>query len=172
MKGSSSIELKSNLAIGLAYLIAAIAGACALGAQILIMTSLETPRSSLLNNPFSIFISAAIFGVILCLCVEVILVTPLIIGFRRFKWGWVNPFTGITIGFLLGAVPAFLVFLIPFEGELDVAMGYFAHGFPTWAGWMRAASDGLIFGFVGAVSAAVFWAIAIRSSAGQATARK
>lgn len=50
-----------------------------------------------------------IFGSLYCLVVELLVVAPLVAGFRRFGWRWVNTVSVAVIGFLTGVLPLTLL---------------------------------------------------------------
>ncbi|QQQ18677.1 hypothetical protein JIP62_00530 [Brevundimonas vitis] len=52
------------------------------------------------------------------LAVEIFVITPLLIAHQRYRWGWLNGWTGTALGFFLGAAPWPLM-LLAFS-DLDV----------------------------------------------------
>jgi hypothetical protein len=114
-------------------------------------------------------------GGLVCFVVELAVVTPLLLGYRRYRWKWLNGWSAVVIAFALGAL-----FSLGWEvfdathhcpgcsdwGPNSVA--YELNGVTTAAGW-RVWRDGLApgavgFGMVGGISALVFRLIAIRAS--------
>jgi len=55
---------------------------------------------------------------LVCLVVEAVLVAPLLVGFHRYRWRWLNGWTGPLFGFVIGAAPTLLV-VQPWGGGLD-----------------------------------------------------
>jgi hypothetical protein len=96
------------------------------------------------------YIYLLIFGGLVCLAVELVVITPLLIGFHRFRWRWLNGWTGALIGFALAFAATLLVV------EFAPRRGYAAGG---WIGAMLACSA---VGLVGAVAAGVFRLLAVR----------
>ena len=50
-----------------------------------------------------------IFGCLYCMVIDLLVVAPLVAGFRRFGWRWVNSWTVAVIGFLTGTLPIALL---------------------------------------------------------------
>ena len=57
------------------------------------------------------------FGGVICVAVEIFIVTPILLGFRRYRWRWLNGWSGSFAGFLTGAG----VFLLLFHRHLSDA---------------------------------------------------
>jgi len=62
-----------------------------------------------------------VFGGMLCLAVEFLFLTPLLLAFRRFRWSRLDGWTGAAIGFLFGFLAG-------------LGQG-FLFGYNTIAGW-------------------------------------
>jgi hypothetical protein len=109
------------------------------------------------------YIYSLIFGGFICLVVELAVVTPLLLGFHRYRWRWLNGWTGALIGFALGFVPLLLIvtFAPPaFDEEGGVVMAVGGHW--TAAGWRAALLGCAEVGVVGLVAAGVFRLLAVR----------
>lgn len=96
------------------------------------------------------YVYLLIFGGLVCLAFELVFITPLLIGHHRYRWRWLNGWTGALIGFALGFVPALLVLALAPQAA-------FGHG--VWLARIVAAAA---VGVVGAVAAGVFRLLAVR----------
>ena len=100
-----------------------------------------------------------IFGGLVCLVVELVVVTPILMGFNRYRWRWLNGWTAALIGFALAFTPALLLLaLLPFTA-------------PAGAGlWLVRFVAAAAVGIVGLVAAAVFRLLAVKraDAAGEA----
>jgi hypothetical protein len=99
------------------------------------------------------YIYLLIFGGLVCLVVELAIVTPLLIGYHRHRWRWLNGLTGSLIGFALAFIPAMLVLALA-PVMLTVR-----------AGWIAAILTSAAVGVVGLVAAGVFRLLAVRTAA-------
>jgi len=90
-----------------------------------------------------------VLGGAMCLAVEAIVVAPILLGFRRYRWGWLNGASGAAIGFGLGFAFWFVASLISGQDE---------------GGWAKLAARSLNPGAVGLIAAVVFRLIAVRRS--------
>jgi hypothetical protein len=99
------------------------------------------------------------------LVLELVVVTPLLRGFDRYRWPWFNGWTGAALGFALGASIWFLLMgcLLGGLAPAEVEGGIEALRMET-AGEVTARSihATAIFGTAGLISAAVFRGIAVR----------
>jgi hypothetical protein len=155
-------RLKSTPIIFAAYAASSLAGGCALGIQIVIGELIDDPEFKISNIPDT-FIGSSIAGAVGCLVMGWLLVIlPIVLLLKKRYWRWLSLSAVAACGFFLFATLTLLIFMLPVEGELDVAMGYFANGLPTASGLTRAASNAVTFGFVGLVSMLVFRAIAVQ----------
>jgi hypothetical protein len=94
------------------------------------------------------YIYLLIFGGLVCLLVELVVVTPLLIGFHRHRWRWLNGWTGAAIGFGLAFLPTLLV----------VAFAPARGGHTGWIGPIIASAA---VGLVGLTAAGVFRLLAV-----------
>lgn len=124
------------------------------------------------NNPeadrpqlLALWFLISVLGGAVCLIVELVFVPPLLIGFHRFRWRWLNGWTGALIGFGLGALP-WLVFGIlavePGSGRSANGVILVEDGHRTLEGWLALAGEAGGFGLIGVGSALVFRLCAVR----------
>ena len=93
-----------------------------------------------------------IIGGLICLIVELVFVTPLLVGFHRWRWRWLNGWTAALIGFALAFTPALLlVAFAPMRGPRP--------------GWIETVIACAAVGVVGLVAAGVFRLLAVRTAA-------
>lgn len=139
------LKLRSWGAVAAAYLIGPLFGLIAFW---LLFFGLSGP------SPLSIEGQAGLLLVLLTggwmsLVVEALVVTPLLLGFRKYSWRWLNGWTGALIGFVLAALPWPLIVLIgnpDLDGVVMLAMADTA--------WRT--------GTVGLIAAIMFRLIAVR----------
>ncbi len=101
------------------------------------------------------YIYLLMFGGLVCLVVELVVVTPLLVGFHRHRWRWLNGWTGALIGFLLAFAPALMLIVLAPRGR---AAG---------AGWIADILASAVVGVVGLTAAGVFRLLAVRTAAGE-----
>jgi hypothetical protein len=188
----SELTLRSWPVIALAYVLGPFVGLNALCAATT-LPAIYDPNFSPEGAATGWFL-VLFFGGIACLIVELVVVTPLLRGFNRHRWPWLNGWSGAAIGFLLGAVP-WLILTAPnptlspdqmpggitvctkghctAEGWAQAGLGPVSHaghvvweidGHWTLAGWAHVAHEAAMMGVVGLIAAIVFRAIAVRSS--------
>jgi hypothetical protein len=85
----------------------------------------------------------------MCLAVEAIVVAPMLFGFQRYRWGWLNGPSGAAIGFGLGFAFWFIASVV--SGQDD-------------GGSAKLAAESINPGVVGLITAVVFRLIAVRRS--------
>jgi len=115
-----------------------------------------------------------ILGGLACLAVELAVVTPLLLGYRRYRWKWLNGWSAVAIAFALGAFCSLGAEV--FEATHNCpgcsewgpnGEAYVIIGVTTAAGW-RNWRDGLApgalgAGMVGGIAALVFRLVALRT---------
>jgi hypothetical protein len=149
----SPLRLRRPAEIAWAYVLGPTAGLTVLWLLMLI-DSIVDPAHGLahiarLSLAF-FYIYLLIFGGLVCLAVELVVVTPLLVGFHRYRWRWLNGWTGALIGFALAFLPTvLLVVLAPTRG---------GHR----ASWIATIAACAAVGAVGAVAAGVFRLLAVR----------
>ncbi len=147
------LQLRRPADIALAFVLGPAAGLTVLWVLMMI-DSIVDPAHGLahvarLSLAF-FYVYLLIFGGLVCLIVELVIVTPLLVGFRRYRWGWLNGWTGALLGFVLAFLPALLlVVFTPTPG---------AHR----AGWLETILACAAVGVVGLTAAGVFRLLAVR----------
>ena len=114
-KGSSArspLRLKRPADIAWAFVLGPTAGLTVLWV-LLLADSILDPAHGLAHvarmSLAFFFIYLLIFGGLVCLIVELVVVTPLLVGFHRYRWRWLNGWTAALIGFALAFTPALLL---------------------------------------------------------------
>ena len=95
-------------------------------------------------------------GVLVCLIAEFLFATPLLVGFSRYRWWWLNGWTACSIGFLIAFLPVFGFDASPASGE--VVDGVVVGG----GGWISLLRGAAPWGLAGFVMALTFRLIAVR----------
>jgi len=114
-----------------------------------------------------------VLGGAACLAVELVVVTPLLLGYRRYRWKWLNGWSAVAIAITLGALCslgwAFVDAARPVPGYSDWGqngVAHFINGVRTAAGWQvwrdGLAPDAIGCGMVGGIAALVFRFVAVR----------
>jgi hypothetical protein len=162
---ATRFELRSTRMIAAAYALAPLAGLTAL--LLAFALSAPDPERTLAEWPMALVVGGAI-----CLIIELVVVTPLLLGYRAHRWRWLNGWTGVALGFVAGVLAseamAALIFsdvgIYSFGAHNEVLV---ANGAWTVAGW-RAWAGGLMtfapqFGLGGAVAALVLRLMIVRA---------
>ena len=139
---TSRLELRSIPMIGLAFVVGPVVGLSYLWVVQIVLPGSAAADSSRALAAWILYIA---MGGALCLVVEAVIVTPILLGFHRYRWGWLNGWTAAAIGFALG----FAVWL--------VALAASHQPDSIWDGAFEA-------GVVGLIAAIVFRLIAVRRS--------
>jgi len=147
----SPLQLRRPAEIALAYVLGPTAGLTVLFVLMLAAGAVDPAhglaRVARLSLAF-FYIYLLIFGGIVCLLVELAVVTPLLMAFSRYRWRWLNGWSGAAIGFALAFLPTLLVVeLAPRE----------SHG-----GLIATLIACAAVGLVGLVAAGVFRLLAVR----------
>jgi hypothetical protein len=113
------------------------------------------------------YVYLLVFGGAVCLVFELLFVAPLLAGFSRYRWRWLNGWTGALIGFALGFLPALAIALVaPIPDETLWGHPVRAAGQLTATGWLGALAGCSAVGMVGLTAAAVFRLLAVRREDG------
>jgi hypothetical protein len=129
------------------------------------------PFASPLNSAWPIGKTGAwqlmmLAGTPICLAIELVVATPLLFGFSRWRWGWLNGWSACAIGFLLAFLPVFAVdAAAPAAGNVVNGVVFAANGARTLAGWISLASGDAPWGLAGLAVAVVFRLLAVRTVA-------
>ena len=150
----SPLRLRRPADIALAYVLGPAAGLTVFFVLILAAGVVDPThglyRVARLSLAF-FYIYLLIFGGLICLVVELVVVTPLLMAFSRYRWRWLNGWSGAAIGFALAFAPALLV--------VELAPR------PPEAGWIETLLACAAVGVIGLVAAGVFRLLAVRRAA-------
>jgi len=149
----SQLRLRRPAEIAWAYVLGPAAGLTVLWV-LMLADSIVDPAHGLahiarLSLAF-FYIYLLIFGGLVCLAVELVVVTPLLLAFNRYRWRWLNGWTGAMIGFALAFLPALL--LVVFAPSPAARR----------PGGLAIALASAAVGVVGLVAAGVFRLLAVR----------
>lgn len=164
---SSEFTLRSPPVIALAYFAGPLIGLTAYWAWSVAGALLHSAADVDLAAVGNLWFLIVFFGGAACLLVEILVVTPLLIGFSRRQWSWMNLWTALVIGFACGALPYLLLSMAadaPGSGSSYSVGGVdlVVNGRRTLSGWLQVLRDAAMMGAVGVISAGVFRLIAIR----------
>ena len=168
VRRESQLRLRRPADIALAFVFGPAAGLTVLWLVLLIDAIIEPSRGyhSLPTLSIAIFyVFLLIIGGFVCLVVELVFITPLLIGFHRYRWRWLNGWTLALIGFVLAFTPALLLVALspPTPGSVrDWGMATLVNGHRTAAGWALTVLVCAVIGLVGVVAAGVFRLLAMR----------
>lgn len=151
---ANPLRLRRPAEIAWAYVLGPTAGLTALFVLMLVAGVLDPSHAFARAARTSLaffFIYLLIFGGLACLVVELVVITPLLIGFHRYRWRWLNGWTGALIGFALAFAPALLLAaLAPTHGPRP--------------GLLATIAASAAIGLVGLVAAGVFRLLAVRTA--------
>ncbi len=103
-------------------------------------------------------------GVPACLIAELVCATPLLIGFSRWRWRWLNGWTACALGLLGAFLPVFaLDALAPADGDVVNGVVLAEHGVRTAAGWLSLLKADAPWALAGLAIALTFRLIAVRT---------
>jgi len=154
----SRLELRSPPWIALAYIVGPACGLTAwLATSAICYWSPDSASGAVRLWPWIMA-----FGMPVCLMVELLIVTPILIFFRSFRWPWLNGWSAAAIGFLLAGAGWYLFFGSMPPDDSDPP-GWQVDVDWTFAGWLHVAAMCARTGIVGVVAALVFRLIAVRS---------
>lgn len=105
-------------------------------------------------------------GVPICLVAELVIATPLLLGFSRWRWRWLNGWSACITGVLLAFLPVFAFDAVaPAIGNVVGGVVFAAHGVRTLAGWTNMVRGDAPWGLAGLAVALVFRLLAVRTVA-------
>jgi hypothetical protein len=142
-------ELRSGRFVVLAYVVAPAASIALLWFGVSVF-ELSIGRYTL-NDVLPNFPLMVGYGGVFGIFVELIVVTPLLLAFRRYRWDWFNVWWAGGAGFLLRVTGNQL--LLAFLGR------------GRWFGWGSLLQSVLVSGFVGVAAGAIFYLVAVRTVA-------
>lgn len=146
----TTLALRSSKAITIAYIISPLAGPISLWVFMILYDIYKdqfAPLRELFVLPWLLMV-----GGVLALLVEFLIVTPLLMGFNRYRWRWLNGWTACALGFLASALPWLAVTALQILGANQ-----------TRTTWLEAFVQSAACGGVGLVGALVFRLIAVRA---------
>lgn len=103
MAGKNLI-IKSRDAVAGAYIVAPLAGMTVLWTSITVLDLCRSGFDAIVRD-LLVLIWIFPLGTIVCGLAELVLVTPVLFGFSRYRWKWLNGWTAALLGFLAGSVP-------------------------------------------------------------------
>jgi hypothetical protein len=97
----SRLELRSIPMIALAFVVGPVIGlTCFCAIEVVVPgVVLSDPSRAL-----AYWIAYVGLGGAICLAVEAVVIVPILIGFQRYRWGWLNGWTAALIGAAVGAI--------------------------------------------------------------------
>lgn len=165
---ASKLKLRRPADIALAFVLGPTAGLTVFFVLILAAGAADPSnglRSVARMSLAFFYIYMLIFGGLVCLAVELVFITPLLVGFHRWRWRWLNGWTGAAIGFALAFLPTLFIVASatpPHQNEVDWGLTTVAGGHRTAAGWVLAIAGCAAVGLVGLTAASVFRLLAVR----------
>lgn len=162
----SALELRPWWVIGLAYIVAPVVALTALWLFVAMSAVLSPPAEDFdASSAMELWALLLVMGGGVCLAVEAVVITPILVGFSRFRWRWLNGWSALAIGFSLGALPLLVAGLWPpdpsrryvVSGEMIVPSTE-----RTWADLSGVLGGAAMMGGVGLVAAAIFCLMAVR----------
>ena len=151
----SPLRLRRPADIALAFVLGPSAGLTVLFVLLLVVGVLDPghalARVARLSLAF-FYVYLLIFGGLVCLFVELVFITPLLAGFHRYRWRWLNGWTGALIGFALAFAPALLIVGLSPTRVVHLSA-------PSWVAVVVASAA---VGLVGLTAAGVFRLLAVR----------
>jgi hypothetical protein len=165
----STFELRSWWAVSLGYFVAPIVALTALWLYLFAPSILSPALGGFkAAEALTAWGLIALFGGWVCLTIEVVIVTPILLGFNRYRWRWLNGWSAAAIGFALGALPWLVLSAWP---PPEAGQSYIVGRVPlvldgerTLAGWVQIFRDAAMMGVVGLIAAVTFRVIAVRRS--------
>jgi hypothetical protein len=169
---NSRLELRPWPLIILAYFLGPFVGLNALWATAIVISAVAEKgfaASGAWRGLAGSWLGVMFLGGLVCLVVELIVATPILIAFNRYRWSWLNSGSVAAIGFLTGASP---VLALGFWVEWD-SLKFRQKGQPDHPLWPIAGPWGRIdlappvlaaiaLGAVGLIIAIVFRFVAAR----------
>ncbi|HEY3888416.1 MAG TPA: hypothetical protein VGL73_07575 [Caulobacteraceae bacterium] len=140
----SRLELRSVPMIGLAFVVGPLVGLTCFWAIEVVVPGVVLSDPS---RALAYWIAYVGLGGAICLAVEIVVVVPILLGFQRYRWGWLNGWTAALIGAAVGAIFWTVALILT-----------------TPAPPMKLLTEAFDPGMVGLIAAVVFRLIAVRRS--------
>lgn len=150
------LELRSIRSIALGYFAGAVSGGLVGAFGILFMGPTD-------GKWVTAFLATFVAVTIICMIVEVVIASPLLLLYRRYRWRFLNRWTATLLGIAIGAAPMLLVLSRPFPDGTSEFLGYFSEGHLTPSGYWRLLKGAAWSGSIGGASAATLALFAVRS---------
>ena len=144
----SCLQLRDTDRVVAALIVGPVAGLLALWLCFVVAEPRAIMRA-LLMLPWMFMVGAPV-----CAIVEVLFVLPLLIGFRRHGWRWLNSWSAACLGFALSA--------LPWLGLLILAQTFAPYSTMPIK-WGETIGTAALYGIVGLVAALVFRLMAVES---------
>jgi hypothetical protein len=93
-----------------------------------------------------------LLGGVPCALVELFVVTPILLGFSRYRWPWLNGWSAAAVGFLAGGAPCFALCAWGMTSER-----------PYLSSWGEAFEVSGVCGLVGLIAAVAFRVVAVQT---------
>jgi hypothetical protein len=97
----SRLELRSIPMIGLGFVIGPMVGLTCFWALEVVVPGVVLSDPS---RALAYWIAYVGLGGAVCLAVEAVVIVPILLGFQRYRWGWLNGWTAAVIGAAVGAI--------------------------------------------------------------------
>ncbi|HEY5009040.1 MAG TPA: hypothetical protein VII42_13620 [Caulobacteraceae bacterium] len=138
----SRLELRSIPMIGLGFVIGPMVGLTCFWALEVVVPGVVLSDPS---RALAYWIAYVGLGGAVCLAVEAVVIVPILLGFQRYRWGWLNGWTAAVIGAAVGAIFWTVALVLT-----------------TPAPPMKLLTEAIDPGMVGLIAAVVFRLIAVR----------
>jgi hypothetical protein len=142
----SRLELRSIPVIALAFVVGPVVGLTCFWALEVVVPGVVAADPS---RALAAWIGYVGEGGAVCLIIEAVVITPILVGFQRYRWGWLNGWTGAAIGAAVGAIFWTVALILT-----------------TPAGPMKLLTEAFDPAMVGLIAAIAFRLIAVRRSPG------
>jgi hypothetical protein len=140
----SRLELRSIPMIALGFVVGPVVGLTCFWAIEVVAPGVVLSDPS---RALAYWIAYVGLGGAICLAVEAVVIVPILLGFQRYRWGWLNGWTAAAIGAAVGAIFWTVALILT-----------------TPAGPTKLLSEACDPAMVGLVAAIVFRLIAVRRS--------
>ncbi len=147
------LTLKAGPWVVLAYVVAPVVAIGLLVGSMPLLMGLAGPFDiRALIGPMILFL---VYGLPVAVLFELVVLTPLLLGYRHFRWRWLNGWTGAALAFAIIGMAWILLALVAAQVTVVTAAGWL--GVLGTAAWMGSAA---------AAGAGIFRLIAVRRELG------